>query len=180
MSKDLRVGDQVVLLVTQKIFNAYDDYKEAHKIPPGPWGIADWLSKVATDEVPKAKNQDVPFMQVEKEMRAVFAHDRWEALLTESIAAIKALSTLKGGEYAGDTDRLANFRRNAEAMGEGTTMEEVWRIYVSKHWDAIMQYEQDLRAGRTRPRLESLSGRADDVIVYMLLFKAMLQERGEK
>lgn len=104
-----------------------------------------------------------------------FSHERYADVVKDTIKTIEDLARLKGGEYSGDSDRLANFRRNAAAAG--TTMELVWRIYASKHWDAIMQYEKDLREGKTRTRLESLSGRVDDMIVYLLLFKCMLVER---
>lgn len=105
----------------------------------------------------------------------VFTHAEYDKLLTQTIENVKKLGALKGGEYAGDVDRLANFRRNAEQAE--TTMEFVWRIYIAKHWDAIMQYEKDLRNGVERERLETLCGRADDMIVYLILFKAMLWER---
>lgn len=107
--------------------------------------------------------------------KLTFSIAEYNEMVDETFAEIKKLGELKGGEYAGDVDRLANFRRNAEAAG--TTMELIWRIYVAKHWDAIMQYEADLRSGKTRVRLESLEGRVDDIIVYMLLFKAMIRER---
>ena len=106
-----------------------------------------------------------------------FSHERYRRLLDETFQEILKLSSLKGGEYSGDDDRLAHVRRNA--LAAETTMELVWRIYASKHWDAIMQYEKDLRTGRTRTRLESISGRVDDMIVYLILFKAMLAEREE-
>ncbi len=104
-----------------------------------------------------------------------FSHTAWDALVEEAYTTIKSLSLHKGGEYAGDVDRLANFRRNAADCG--TNMELVWRIYAGKHWDAISQYVQDIQSGKERHRLESLEGRADDLIVYLLLFKAILQER---
>lgn len=104
-----------------------------------------------------------------------FSHTAWDAIVAESYDTIKSLSLHKGGEYAGDEDRLANFRRNAADCG--TNMELVWRVYAGKHWDAISQYIQDLQKGKERHRLESLPGRADDLIVYLLLFKAILQER---
>lgn len=107
-------------------------------------------------------------------MSKTFTHAEYNKMLDETFSTIRELSTKKGGEYAGDTDRLLNFRRNADAAG--TTKELIWRVYVSKHWDAIMQYEQDIRNGKTRDRLESLESRVDDIIVYMLLFKAMLRE----
>ena len=108
--------------------------------------------------------------------------DRFEPILFEKIIAetmekIKTLSTLKGGEYAGDNDRLANFRRNGNNLG--LTMEQVWAVYAGKHWDALMQYIKDLGTNIVRERMEPVSGRVDDLIVYLMLFKAMLMERGE-
>lgn len=104
-----------------------------------------------------------------------FSPERYAEIVHETFLTVERLSKLKGGEYAGDADRLANFRRNAEAAE--TTMELIWRIYAAKHWDAIMQYEKDIRQGRTRQRAESIEGRVDDMIVYLLLFKCMIEER---
>lgn len=103
-----------------------------------------------------------------------FSQERWEQLLDETIRQIRSLSTIKGGEYAGDLDRLENFRRNAAAMD--LTMEQVWRVYAGKHWDALTQWVKDRAAGIQRPRAESLLGRADDLIVYGILLKAMILE----
>lgn len=111
-------------------------------------------------------------------MPKIFSISRYDQIVKETVDKIVELGVKKGGEYAGDVDRLANFRRNGDAAG--VPMELIWRIYVSKHWDAIMQYERDLRTGKTRPRMEGLDGRVDDIIVYLLLFKAMLLERAEE
>lgn len=105
----------------------------------------------------------------------IYSHERFNELIRQTGETIEKLSTLKGGEYAGDIDRLANFRRNAEALG--LSMESVWAVYAAKHWDAVMQYIKDLNSGKDRVRLEPLSGRLDDIIVYCILFKAMLDER---
>lgn len=107
----------------------------------------------------------------------VFSHERYAELVSKTVETIERLSALKGGEYAGDEDRLANFRRNAKNLG--VNMETVWAVYVVKHWDAVMQYVNDLNSGKTRKRLEPLSGRLDDIIVYCILFKAILEEKGE-
>lgn len=107
-----------------------------------------------------------------------YSHVRYAKLVEETITKLKYLSAVKGGEYAGDEDRLANFRRNSERLG--MSMEAVWAVYAMKHVDSILQYVKDINAGRTRERSEPLSGRADDIIVYMLLLKAMLEEAGEK
>lgn len=103
-----------------------------------------------------------------------FSHERFTALVQETILSIDNLQQLKGGEYAGDEDRLANFRRNAFNLN--TYQELVWAVYAGKHWDALMQYVQDIGEGKERVRLESLAGRCDDLIVYCILFKAMLAE----
>lgn len=108
----------------------------------------------------------------------IYPHSKYEALIEATVKQIKELSTLKGGEYAGDVDRLANFRRNGDALE--VPMELVWAVYTAKHWDAIQQYVKDIHQGKDRPRLESIAGRADDLIVYLILFKAMLDERQGK
>lgn len=104
-----------------------------------------------------------------------YSHERFALLLEQTVATVHKLSTHKGGEYAGDDDRLANFRRNATALD--LPMETVWAIYCAKHWDAVMQYVKDLNSGKDRVRLEPISGRLDDIIVYCILFKAMIDER---
>jgi len=106
-----------------------------------------------------------------------YSHERYDTLVQQTVANIKQLSELKGGEYAGDLDRLANFRRNAAALG--LEMEQVWAVYAAKHWDSIMQYVKDLGEGKTRERMESIEGRMDDLIVYLILAKAMADERGQ-
>lgn len=104
-----------------------------------------------------------------------YSHEAYAKLVEQTVEQINSLSRLKGGEYAGDTDRLANFRRNAAALG--LNLEDVWAVYAGKHWDAIQQYVKDLRTGKKRERLESIAGRADDLIVYCILFKAILEDR---
>lgn len=108
----------------------------------------------------------------------MISHDEYQDIVESTIEAINRLSKLKGGEYAGDLDRLANFRRNGQTLG--LPMEVIWAIYYNKHHDAVMQFVNDLVNNKTRERLEPLSGRLDDMIVYCMLFKAMLRERGEK
>lgn len=106
--------------------------------------------------------------------KPTFTHKQFDEVFASTIEQIKNLSLLKGGEYSGDIDRLANFRRNAENLG--LDYRQIWGVYAAKHWDALMQYIKDLSEGKERRRLESLSGRADDLIVYLILFKCMLEE----
>lgn len=108
-------------------------------------------------------------------MTKSFSIPEYDKMVDETFKNIIELGRLKGGEYAGDIDRLANFRRNAAEAG--VTMEQCWRIYAGKHWDAIAQYIRDEAEGKERKRMEPLTGRVDDMIVYLFLFKAMLIER---
>jgi hypothetical protein len=102
-------------------------------------------------------------------------HTTYDKIIAETWEAIVELGKKKGGEYAGDRDRLENFKRNGERLN--LPQEVIWAVYAGKHWDAITQYCADVRVGASRPRMESLSGRCNDLIVYLILFKAMLQER---
>lgn len=104
-----------------------------------------------------------------------YSHEQFDKLIASTVDTIRSLSSLKGAEYSGDVDRLANFRRNGEALG--LPMETIWAVYAAKHWDAVMQYVKDIQSSRERTRLESISGRLDDLIVYAILFKAMIEER---
>lgn len=106
---------------------------------------------------------------------ATFSHKDYNQILDDTLTEMRKLGNLKGGEYAGDDDRLANFRRNGLALG--LPMEAVWHTYTAKHWDAITQYIRDTVHGTTRPRMEPVTGRVDDMLVYLILFKCMLAER---
>jgi len=105
-----------------------------------------------------------------------YPHIQFAELLKKTIEQIHELSKNKGEEYAGHgNDRLANFRQIANDLN--LNMEDVWACYTTKHWRAVMTYINDLKNG-TRPfRLEPISGRLDDLIVYCILFKAMIEER---
>lgn len=102
-------------------------------------------------------------------------HSDFERLMDSTIEMMKELSEKKGGEYAGDTDRLANFKRNAEALE--LLPEQIWAVYAAKHWDAIMQYIKDSGKNFTRVRMEPIEGRLDDLIVYCVLMKGILWEK---
>lgn len=105
----------------------------------------------------------------------IFSHKEYDRVIEQSMSEIVKLGSLKGGEYAGDTDRLANFRRNGIQLA--LPMETVWAVYYNKHHDAVMQFIQDLNSGKKRDRLEGIEGRVDDMLTYLILFKCMLVER---
>jgi hypothetical protein len=105
-----------------------------------------------------------------------FREDMFNHLVDHTIAVARHLAVTKGGEYAVAGDRLDNFRRGARDLD--LSMEQVWRVYAGKHWDAITTYVRDMQTGTNRERSESITGRVDDLIVYLMLFKAILFERG--
>lgn len=98
-------------------------------------------------------------------------------VLQETVDSISALQAVKGGEYAADGDRLANFKEASRRLGGSP--EKVLLTYLDKHYAALCNFVRDLEAGRSRPRSEPIQGRADDMIVYLILFKALLVERHE-
>lgn len=62
----------------------------------------------------------------------------FDKLVADTMATTGELLIKKGAEYAGDADRLANFKRNAEKNGQ--TVLETWQTYWGKHVDSINSY----------------------------------------
>lgn len=100
--------------------------------------------------------------------------EEFDKLVSETLAEIRQLLVVKGGEYAGSEDRLANFKRGAALTG--ATSLQVLFIYMSKHYDAVATFVRDDAAGVLRPRSESIEGRLDDLMNYCLLAKALVRE----
>lgn len=101
-------------------------------------------------------------------------HADFDKLFKDTIAEMEQLLRIKGGEYAGDIDRLANFKRNAERLQVHPLT--IWAVYFYKHIDAINQFVQDIQAGKTRQRSESIFGRFDDALNYLMLGKALVMD----
>lgn len=98
----------------------------------------------------------------------------FNAVVAETISTINQLIQVKGGEYAGSEDRLANFKRGAELVGVSSL--QTLLIHLSKHYDAIATYVRDEASGKERVRSEPITGRFDDIIVYCILAKALIAE----
>lgn len=49
-------------------------------------------------------------------------------------------------------------------------------IYASKHFDSIQTYVKSQQQGETLHLSEPIQGRANDLILYMILFKALVEE----
>jgi hypothetical protein len=99
-------------------------------------------------------------------------------VVESTITNIKELLDVKGGEYAGSEDRLANFKRGASLSG--CTPLQVALIYLAKHYDAVGTYVRDGASGTERRRSESIGGRLDDLINYCILMKALVEEGQEE
>ena len=101
----------------------------------------------------------------------------FEALVDGTISDSDRLLVVKGGEYAGSADRLANFKRGAVLTG--VTPMQCLFIYLSKHYDAVATFVRDEASGEVRPRSEAIEGRLDDMINYCILAKALIVENSE-
>jgi hypothetical protein len=100
--------------------------------------------------------------------------DELNNIITNTFDNIKSLSTNKGHEYSGEKDALSNFKRHAETIG--ITPLQVWEVYAGKHYDSICTFIKDHANNIDRKLTEPIDGRIDDLIVYLLLLKALIQE----
>lgn len=98
----------------------------------------------------------------------------FEEVFNHTVKECEKLLILKGREYAGSDDRLANFKRGAARVG--ATPMQVLNIYLSKHLDSIETFIRDDAKGVTKELSEPITGRIDDAINYLFLLKAMVVE----
>jgi len=101
--------------------------------------------------------------------------NEFNQIIDDTLTEMLRLSIGKGGEYSGADDAFANFKRNAERMGLDPL--QVWFVYTAKHFDSISTFIQDIAKGKVREYSEPITGRADDLIMYFIIFKALYQER---
>ena len=104
--------------------------------------------------------------------------DRFNLLVQETYTESAKLLLVKGGEYAGSVDRLANFKRGAALVG--ATPLQVALIYLAKHYDAVATFVRDEAGDVQRERSESIDGRLDDLLNYCILMKALIVEAREE
>lgn len=94
----------------------------------------------------------------------------FDALKERHWQQINNLSKTKGKDYAGDEDALANFKR--EALALGLTPEQVWGVYAAKHWAAVMSY---CKHGQVES--EPIESRLHDIIVYSFLLLGLVEDK---
>lgn len=100
-------------------------------------------------------------------------NEEFKLLTDKSITRIKSLMVRKGDEYSGESDRLENFKR-AAAMAGIDPAEALYHM-VNKHWTSIsmmMEYAPD------KFSMKQWREKIDDVIVYMFLLLATLEDMG--
>lgn len=97
-------------------------------------------------------------------------------IIEHTINHVRELFAAKNAEYAGGADILGNFRRQAGSLH--VPMSTVWMILAGKHIDAIQEYVKDCKGDVLRPRTQTVGERVDDLIVYALLLKVILDEEG--
>lgn len=101
----------------------------------------------------------------------------FDELVQQTIKETAQLLIEKGAEYAGDVDRLVNFKRGAQHIG--VTPLQIALIYTAKHFDAISTYIKKDALGEEQILSEPIEGRLNDLVNYAILIKALIQESNE-
>lgn len=99
----------------------------------------------------------------------------FEALCQQIQRDTTDILILKGREYAGSADRLANFKRNAELSGVDPLT--VLHVYMAKHWDSFSTFVRDNQKGEVGELSEPIRGRLYDLINYAVLAIALIEDR---
>lgn len=86
---------------------------------------------------------------------------------------LRDLTITKGREYSGGVNPLGNFDRGAERCR--MPPEKVWSVLFYKHMDAIDHYVIN---GKTLS--ESIEGRIDDAILYLILLRYMVRRDNQE
>lgn len=94
-------------------------------------------------------------------------------IIKELLDEAASIANAKGKAYSGESDSLANFKRNAASLG--LTKYQILTIYMNKHYDTI------INAIKLNPELpvdntEGMKGRIQDCINYLALLWTLIQE----
>lgn len=94
---------------------------------------------------------------------------QFDEIMTRNYEEIRKLCVTKGADYAKDTDRLSNFKDNANQLG--LTPKQVWAVYAAKHWNAICSY---IKNGQVES--EPIESRLHDLILYSFLLLGLIED----
>ena len=98
----------------------------------------------------------------------------FQIIVNNTVKATAELLIVKGEEYAGSADRLANFKRGAQLTGK--TPLQTALVYAAKHYDSICTFIRKDATGKQQVLSEPIEGRFDDLINYCILMKALVIE----
>jgi hypothetical protein len=91
-------------------------------------------------------------------------------LMDEIFVQCQATRNAGQKEYAHDEgNALANFERTGQDLS--IPREKVWWIFAKKHWDGVLAWINGHRSQR-----EDVRGRIKDLIVYLVLLWAMVDD----
>jgi len=134
------------------------------------------------EEVQRRREREAQFKKEEWELAQAYGDtlivpseagsQEWVSDFFERVFDDEIMETRAAGqaEYAHDTDNaFANFERTAGELG--LRREQVLWVFAMKHRDGIAAYLQ----GHTSQR-EDVTGRIKDLIVYLLLLWAMVEQ----
>ncbi len=103
-------------------------------------------------------------------------HPEFITYLEQFHRRLVQLSESKGAEYANDTDQLANFKRLGARLH--VEPELVCLVLLTKHLDALDHFTWKLSSGEPFVTSEPVQERVEDAVNYLLLFSALLVDRG--
>ena len=86
------------------------------------------------------------------------------------VADVQEIFATKGHDYAGEGDRLANFKRIGLRLGLSPKM--VCLVYIHKHLDALIT---DAQEGGVKG--EPVSEKLKDIVAYAMLYAGLDKEK---
>lgn len=97
---------------------------------------------------------------------------QFEKIVAERVQTIWTTLKIKGEEYSDEEDRLENFKQAGKL--QQSSPEQALLGFVAKHVVAIYSFAD------TDATAEQWEEKITDIINYMILLDALLQERGAK
>ncbi len=98
----------------------------------------------------------------------------FKRLFDTTVTELQMLAAVRSGEYASDADHLASFRDASRRTG--LTPAQVLLVHLDQHYSAVCNYIRDGLSGTTRARTTPIETQVNDMLVHLILFKALLSE----
>ena len=98
--------------------------------------------------------------------------DEFDVFMDGVVCDCESIMKSKGLAYSGKEDKLGNFNRLGDMLD--LSNKQTWAVYFVKHFDALMSY---IKGGYNDS--EPIKGRVLDLICYLFLFAAILEDDDE-